>query len=133
MGTQQQVTVTPPKKVQVSVSVGITTVIGWLTAIGGAIPIVVKLLEEGQKGLTLSGPEKWAAIIGVVALGVTQFGRYIQSVVVAQHAAQATYPNPATQYAQGQPTPVATLPVVPGAVEANGSPSPVTTAAGQSS
>lgn len=57
-----------------SVPVGITTIVGWLTAIGGAIPIVVKLLEEGYTGLTLSGPEKWAAILGVVALGITQLG-----------------------------------------------------------
>ncbi|MGP0101956.1 MAG: hypothetical protein ACLPUT_10120 [Solirubrobacteraceae bacterium] len=75
------------QKVNVSVSVGITTIIGWLTAIGGAIPIVVKLLEEGQKGLTLSGPEKWAAILSVVALAVTQLGRYFQAVVATKPAA----------------------------------------------
>lgn len=62
------------------VSVGITSVIGWLTALGGAIPILVKLLEEGAKGLTLAGPEKWAAIIAVVSLGVTQLGRYLQAI-----------------------------------------------------
>ncbi len=75
------------QKLSVSVSVGITTIIGWLTAIGGAIPIIVKLLEEGQSGLTLSGPEKWGAILSVVALGITQLGRYIQAVVGAQKAA----------------------------------------------
>jgi hypothetical protein len=64
---------------QAKVSVGITTIIGWLTAIGGAIPIVVKLLEEGQKGLTPAGPEKWAAILAVVSLGITQIGRYLQA------------------------------------------------------
>jgi hypothetical protein len=74
---------------QISVSVGITTVIGVLTAIGGAIPIVVKLLEEGAKGLTLAGPEKWAAIISVVALGITQLGRYFQAVAIARNT-----PNP---------------------------------------
>ena len=77
------------QKVNVSVSVGITTIIGWLTAIGGAIPIVVKLLEEGQKGLTLSGPEKWAAILSVVALGITQLGRYFQAVAAAPSATKA--------------------------------------------
>lgn len=82
------------RPVSVSVSVGITTIIGWLTAVGGAIPIVVKLLEEGQKGLTLAGPEKWGAILSVVALGITQLGRYIQAAVVTQHAARAVYPPP---------------------------------------
>ena len=72
--------------VRVSVSVGFSSVIGWLTAIGGAIPIIVKLLEEGEKGLTLAGPEKWAAILSIVALGITQLGRYIQSVVLTQRA-----------------------------------------------
>lgn len=81
--------------VSVSVSVGITTIIGWLTAVGGAIPIIVKLLEEGQKGLTLAGPEKWGAILSVVALAITQLGRYFQAAVVAQHAAKASYPAPA--------------------------------------
>jgi hypothetical protein len=91
---------------QAKVSVGITTIIGWLTAIGGAIPIVVKLLEEGQKGLTLAGPEKWAAILAVVSLGITQIGRYAQAhaqisaggtaaaAVAGATAAQAATPRP---------------------------------------
>lgn len=62
------------------VTIGISSIIGWLTALAGAIPILVKLLEEGSKGLTLAGPEKWAAIISVVSLAVTQLGRYLQSV-----------------------------------------------------
>jgi hypothetical protein len=95
-----------PKKVNVSVSVGITTIIGWLTAVGGLIPILVKLLEEGQKGLTLAGPEKWFAIIGVVSLGITQIGRYVQSVVVAQHASVAAYAPAVAQAAASQPVPV---------------------------
>ena len=62
------------------VSVGITTVVGWLTALGGVIPILVKLLEQGSSALTIGGTEKWAAIIGLVSLAVTQIGRYLQSV-----------------------------------------------------
>ncbi len=76
---------------QTKVSVGITSVIGWLVAAGGAVPILVKLLEEGQKGLTLAGPEKYAAITSVVALGITQFGRYFQA-----HAMVASEATPAT-------------------------------------
>jgi hypothetical protein len=64
---------------QEQVSVGITTIIGYLVAFAGAVPMIVKLLEEGQKGLTLAGPEKWAAILSVVSLAVTQIGRYIQA------------------------------------------------------
>lgn len=62
------------------VTVGITTIIGYLTALGGAIPLLVKLLEEGAKGLTLAGPEKYAAIISIVSLAVTQLGRYLQAI-----------------------------------------------------
>lgn len=82
------------KPVSIKVSRGLTSYIGWLTAIGGAIPIIVKLLEEGQKGLTLAGPERWAAILSVVSLGITQLGRYIQAAVVAQHAAKARFAGP---------------------------------------
>lgn len=64
---------------QTKVSIGITTVIGWLVTLGGALPILVKLLEEGQAGLKLAGPEKWAAIISLVSLAVTQLGRYFQA------------------------------------------------------
>ena len=64
---------------QTNVSVGITTIIGYLVTFGGAIPIIVKLLEEGAKGLTLAGPEKWAAIVSVVSLAITQLGRYLQA------------------------------------------------------
>jgi hypothetical protein len=71
------------------VSVGITTVIGWLTALGGVLPIVVKLLEEGASALTIGGPEKWAAIIGLVSLAVTNIGRYLQSV----HLIKASAPH----------------------------------------
>ncbi len=64
---------------QPKVSIGITTIIGWIVAAGGALPILVKLLEEGDKGLTLAGPEKYAAILSIVSLGITQLGRYLQS------------------------------------------------------
>lgn len=86
---------TNKEPVRIAVSIGSSSIIGWLTAIAGAIPIIVKLLEEGQKGLTLAGPERWAAILSVVSLGITQLGRYIQAAVVAQHAANARYAAPA--------------------------------------
>lgn len=79
------------------VSIGITSVIGWLTAVAGMIPIVVKLLEEGQAGLKLEGPEKWAAIFAVVSLAITQLGRYLQAhaLILAPPAAAAPAIAPA--------------------------------------
>lgn len=64
---------------QTSVGIGITTVVGWLVTLGGLLPIIVKLLEEGAASLTIGGPEKWAAIISIVSLAVTQIGRYLQA------------------------------------------------------
>jgi hypothetical protein len=79
---------------QQKVTIGITSVIGWLTALAGAIPIIVKLLEEGEAGLKLEGPEKWAAIISVVALGVTQLGRYLQAHALIKVLPPAPAPLP---------------------------------------
>lgn len=62
-----------------SVSVGITTVIGWLVFVAGAIPIIVKLLEEGLAANSLHGPEKAAALVSLVSLAITQLGRYAQA------------------------------------------------------
>lgn len=77
-----------------NVSIGITSVIGWLTAVAGVIPIIVKLLEEGQAGLKLEGPEKWAAIFAVVSLAITQLGRYLQAhaLILAPAAPAAAAP-----------------------------------------
>lgn len=70
------------------VTVGVSSIVGYLTAFAGAIPILVRLVEEGAKGLTLAGPEKWAAIISIVSLAVTQIGRYLQAI----HLIKATPP-----------------------------------------
>lgn len=71
---------------QTQVSIGITTVIGWLTSLLGALPIIIKLLEEGASSLQVGGPEKWAAIIAVVSLAVTNLGRYFQAAAKAHKA-----------------------------------------------
>jgi len=62
------------------VSIGISSIIGYLTALGGVIPLIVKLLEEGVSAYHIGGTEKWAAIVAVVSLAVTQIGRYLQAV-----------------------------------------------------
>lgn len=60
-----------------SVSVGATSIIGWLGAVLGLLPVIVKSIEEGQ--VALGGPEKWLAIAGIVVGAITQIGRYLQA------------------------------------------------------
>jgi hypothetical protein len=64
---------------QTSVQIGITTVIGWLTAGLAAIPVVITILEEGNAAVAINGPTKWAAILSVVSFAITQIGRYFQA------------------------------------------------------
>jgi hypothetical protein len=61
-----------------TVSIGATTIFGWITAVVGILPLVFKSVEEGQ--IAFHGPEKWLAIAGVVSLAITQIGRYLQSI-----------------------------------------------------
>lgn len=62
---------------QDKVSVGISTVIGYLGALLAIIPTVVKTLEDGN--VAYHGPEKWLAIFAVVSAAVTTIGRQIQA------------------------------------------------------
>lgn len=59
------------------VSIGVTSVIGWVTGAVALLPLLVKDLEAGKAAL--GSGEKYAAIAGVVALAITQIGRYAQS------------------------------------------------------
>ncbi len=59
------------------VSVGPSSIAGWGAAVVGLAPIIVKSIEAGQ--IAYRGPEKLAAIAGIVALAITQIGRYVQS------------------------------------------------------
>lgn len=59
------------------VSVGITSVIGWLTALLGLLPTIIKAVESGQ--VALDGPEKYLAIAGIAAGLVTNISRYFQA------------------------------------------------------
>jgi hypothetical protein len=61
-----------------SVSIGATSVIGWVTALLGLMPVIVKSVEEGA--VAFNGPEKWLAIAGIVIGAITQIGRYLQAV-----------------------------------------------------
>ncbi len=62
-----------------TVKIGTTSIIGWVVALLGAVPLVAKLLEEGVSAYHVGGTEKWAAIISVVSLAITQLGRYAQA------------------------------------------------------
>lgn len=59
------------------VSVGITSIIGWLAALGGLLPTIIKALEEGQ--VALAGPEKYLAIAGIAFGLLTNTARYFQA------------------------------------------------------
>ncbi len=62
-----------------TVKIGTTSIIGWVVALLGAVPLVAKLLEEGISAYHVGGTEKYAALFGIVSLAVTQIGRYAQA------------------------------------------------------
>lgn len=68
------------------VSVGITTVIGYLTTALAALPIIIKTIEEGA--VAFQGPEKYLAILSIVVGGITTLGRMIQA-AAKQHGENA--------------------------------------------
>lgn len=59
------------------VSIGPSSVLGWLAAAAGFVTSTVQSLEHG--GALVSGPGKWPAILGVVALAATNAGRQFQA------------------------------------------------------
>jgi hypothetical protein len=63
--------------VKTSVSVGATSVLGWMAALLGLAPTIVKSIEEGT--VAFGGPEKWLAIAGIIFGAITQIGRYLQA------------------------------------------------------
>ena len=65
-----------------SVSIGVTSIGGWLAAILGLLPVIVKSIEEGS--IAIGGPEKWLAIAGIIFGAITQIGRYMQAHALVQ-------------------------------------------------
>jgi hypothetical protein len=69
----------PPNKPQVPV--GPTSIIGYLTSLAGLLPVAIKSIETGTAATAqLNGAEEVAALVGLVAFGLTQLGRYLQAV-----------------------------------------------------
>lgn len=61
------------------VSIGVTSIIGAITALAALVPIAAKAVQEGSN-ITTHGPEKYLALAGIIVGGVTLAGRYLQSV-----------------------------------------------------
>jgi hypothetical protein len=60
-----------------TVSIGPTTIVGWLGALVGILPIIIKSIESGT--VAFNGPEKYLAIGGIVLGCITQIARYVQA------------------------------------------------------
>lgn len=58
-------------------SVGPSSILGWAT-FAAAEATTVLTAATGSEA-QLNGPGKWTAILGIVSLGVTNAGRYLQS------------------------------------------------------
>lgn len=59
------------------VSVGITSVIGWLTALLALLPTIISSIESGA--VAFNGPEKYLAIFGIASGLITNIARYLQA------------------------------------------------------
>ena|ERR1700690_1165787 len=59
------------------VSVGVTSIIGWLTALLALLPTIIKSIESGV--VAFSGPEKYLAIAGIASGLITNIARYLQA------------------------------------------------------
>lgn len=70
---------------QTKVSIGVTSIVGWATAVLACLPIIIKSIEEGT--VAFNGPEKYLAILGIVTAAVTQIGRYLQAHALIRSAA----------------------------------------------
>lgn len=66
------------------VSIGPSSALGWLAAAGGIVTSTVQSLEHSQA--LASGPGKWPAILGVLALVATNAMRQFQAAHLASAA-----------------------------------------------
>ncbi len=64
------------------IKIGLATIVGYVTLLIGAIPLVTKTVQEGA-AIHLNKPEAALALLGVVMGGITSLGRYLQAHAVA--------------------------------------------------
>ncbi len=60
-----------------TVSVGKTTIVGWLGAVLALLPTIIASVEQGEAAATT--PDKYLAITGIALATITQIGRYLQA------------------------------------------------------
>lgn len=78
---------TTSSQVSTQVPVGPSSILGWLTAAAAFVISTVQSLEHSQA--LVSGPGKWPAILGVVALAATNAGRQFQAAHLGKAASVA--------------------------------------------
>jgi len=70
-----------------AVPIGPSSLLGWVGALAGIV--VTAVLSLSEHAALLSGPGKWSAILGTVALVGTNFGRQLQAAHLPKAAAIA--------------------------------------------
>ncbi len=70
------------------VSIGPSSILGWLAAAAGLVTSTVQSLESSQA--LVSGPGKWPAILGVGTLVATNIGRQFQAAHLTKAAVIAS-------------------------------------------
>lgn len=87
------------------VSVGITSVVGWLTALLALLPTIISSVESGA--VAFNGPEKYLAIFGIASGLITQIARYLQAHKLIGISSVATSAQvPAGEFEQRTPNEV---------------------------
>ncbi len=61
------------------VSFGPTSIIGYLSGLAAAIPLIIKAIEDSSTAASVAGGNKYLAIYSVVAVAVTTIVRGFQA------------------------------------------------------
>lgn len=77
-----------PMTTSSQVPIGPSSILGWLAAAAGLLTSTIQSLEGSQA--LVSGPGKWPAILGVVALAATNLGRQFQAAHLTKAATIAS-------------------------------------------
>lgn len=99
-----------------NVSIGPSSIAGWLTFAGAEAGFIGTAISGSEA--QLHGPGKWLAILGVVALVLTNGGRQLQAALASKVSAVSTAPAELptdAEEAAHQPPPVVQSTSTPGA------------------